>query len=227
MRLYTVEECKKWIERRADYNGMNQLYFTHPNEEKDWNDFKIPLVDMAKKTFTHDEMRIWWNVEKIRQGYEPLDKILNNFSIYICPYPNPGFQNAEVWNGKDIIFYARTTQIPSLMTDYITAHEIGHVVQDKLCSDYPEKQQWREYLRLRKAPYGLIKDAYLGWDEEKHEQIRGEKEDYFCLHGVKEWDERPTEWFAEDFRYFFGTYNSWELSIPEPTEEIKEFMLSL
>lgn len=51
-----------------------------------------------------------------------------------------------------------------------------------------------------------------------------EKEKY------KEWDMRPMEWFAEDFRYLFGPEEGnkyWGLPIKPPDKKIRDFFLSL
>jgi hypothetical protein len=140
----------------------------------------------------------------------------------MCPKPSADTANACACDHY-ICYFARSTQIPYCMTDYITGHELGHVIQYKLCSEHRrENDKFREYLRLRNATKFTDEDnsrefSYYGGHEEKEKH-----------HGT--WDTDPAEWFAEDFRYLFGVDTGepyWGMPIDPPDEKIKEFMLSL
>jgi hypothetical protein len=229
MKIYTPEKCKEWIKYKPDYDGINRLQFSPIEDGKDYPLFNVNLVDFNRKQFIHNPERIQNIINNLCERFPQLNKILDNVSIYFCPYPAMSYPNAEVWNDKHLVLYSRTTQIPSCMTEYIIPHEFGHIVQGALCDDRRDNDSWREYLRLRNAPFGLNKDVYIRYDEETEKSIYGDKEDYLCLYNSpKDWDLKPTEWFAEDFRHFFGNINSWELTtIPEPDEKVREFILSL
>jgi hypothetical protein len=77
----------------------------------------------------------------------------------------------------------------------------------------------------------------VDWDDEKGRGIYEDKEDFLYVSGTQEqknkyrdWDNDPQEWFAEDFRWFFGIDQGdkyWGMPIPKPDNRIKEFMLSL
>jgi hypothetical protein len=75
---------------------------------------------------------------------------------------------------------------------------------------------------------------YIDYDDVKKEDIYEDKEDFLWLNGNEkekktEWDTSPYEWFAEDFRYFFGVDKTkfWHMPISLPDDKIKEFILSL
>lgn len=232
MKLYAPEECMQWVERKSYYENHINNFIFQPKNEKNQNILTVVLADMCGKMFHHNIKKIEVMINEMCNKYPQLDKILDEINIYMCPYPSIGFQNAEVWNNNSIIFYPRTTQIPSLMTNYIVVHEFGHVIQGYLCKDRGKNsEKWREYLKLRNAPYGVNENIYLYYDEEKQKSIYGDKEDYFCLHSsVPNWDDKPTEWFAEDFRYYINIDGNqqWELTtIDKPREEIFNFIEGL
>lgn len=241
MKIYTPEECERWIKHKTIYGSpFIQCIFTPYYKEND-NELLIGdilVADMERKSFNHNINRIKNNVNKICKNYPKLNELLDNINIYICPKPAMNFCNAEVWGDKNIIFYARTTQIPNCMTDYIIAHEFGHIVQKLLCkeSHYINRgNKFREYLKIRNCPKDIFKDQWVKYDKVSDKDFYEDIEDYICLHSdhkdySNDWDKLVTEWFAEDFRYFFGVDTGepyWGLPIPEPNEEIKEFMLNL
>lgn len=236
MKIYTSEECEKWIQYKSYYPlPYKTLTFKPLDEEGNHLGIDILVADLLGKTFVHNQNRIKKDIEKLLNNYPQLEKILEKMLIFLCPKPEIGFSNAMCWGDK-IVYWARTTQIPFCMTDYITAHELGHSIESKFCSRYEhhEGSLWREYLTLRNAPKDICK-VYVRWDKEKEESIYEDREDFICLHGTQKqrdtsWELNPTEWFAEDFRYLFGvdtgeTY--WGLPIDLPNNKIKEFMMKL
>jgi|GEM_PF-7035924 len=248
MKIYTVEECQEFI-TEDKYLPFYQKKFY--KEGKSWNIYLANISD-HRHCYHHNIDRVKWNIEKLQEKYPPINKILEiekdedeyrnkRLELYFCPLPNLGFQNAEVWNGnRDIVFYARCTQIPRSMTDYVTIHELGHIIQYYYACDHREDtSKWREYLKLRNAPRDIC-TIYDHWDEDKKIEVYREEEDFVCMNskmGNHEkyphyWHERPIEHFAEDFRYFFNNINDdyWgleEYGIPKPDEKIKELMLNL
>jgi len=190
------------------------------------------VADIASKCFQHDKDRVIQNINSIEANYPNLKPILENFKILMCPKPSADTANACA-NDNCVCYFARSTQIPWCMTDYITAHELGHIVQYKLCDK--RKGSFRRYLELRNAEKGICE--FDKWDDGLEKWIDVKEEDFLYIHGTHDqkekymvWDMNPTEWFAEDFRWFFGVDKGekyWGLPIPKPDEKIKEFMLSL
>jgi hypothetical protein len=239
VRIHSMEECQKWIVHRA-YNPIFvkvPLFEVKPDEINNqyitWH-----VADIGGKSFQHSEERIINNISMLQNNYPKLKNILQKLHIFICPKPSGDTCNACA-NGDYIVYFARSTQIPTYMTDYITGHELGHCVQYKLCSRHGEADKFREYLKLRNAPEGMC-HIYKDWDEEKEENIYEDKIDFLYLNGTSEekdkfhgeWDTNPQEWFAEDFRYLFGCEEGYKdywghKSIDPPDDKIKEFFLSL
>jgi hypothetical protein len=134
----------------------------------------------------------------------------NDFNLFFCPKPAVDTANGCALNDY-ICLFARGTQIPYCMTDYITGHELGHVVQFNFCKTY--SVSFNKYMELR-----LPNSSFNERDKIRHNMSN------------LPWDEQPSEWFAEDFRYLFGVDKDkefWGLPIPKPNEQIKEFLLSL
>jgi hypothetical protein len=240
MRLHSMEECQKWITYRAYYPfGINMSMFDIKPDETNKYYLVWHVADIGGKNFQHDEVRITNNINKIIINYPQLQKIVDKLHIYICPKPSADTCNACA-NGDYICYFARSTQIPTYMTDYITGHELGHCVNFKLCSKHgDDNEKFRKYLELRNAPKGMC-HVYVKWDKEKDEDIYEDKEDFLYLNGTQEekrqyhgeWDANPLEWFAEDFRYLFGCEEGYRdywghKSINPPDEKIREFFLSL
>jgi hypothetical protein len=205
--------------------------------EPEINNYKIAqldVVDLAGKSFYHNEERTARNINLVAENYPKLKYLLEKLHIFFCPVPATDTANACA-SDDYICLYARGTQIPWCMTDYIVAHELGHVVQFNLCKTRGNK--FREYLELRKAEKGMCYDIYDYYDDKNKKNIYVDKEDFLYLNGnteeknkYKDWDTNPIEWFAEDFRYLFGIDQGdkfWGFNIPEPDEKIKEFILNL
>jgi hypothetical protein len=234
MIIHNVEECEKWINSREYYPFLTKVMLFEPKNEKrhflTWH-----VADIIGKSFQHDLDRIELNINTIANNYPQLQKLLETLHIFICPKPSANTSNACA-NDEFICYFARSTQIPWCMTDYITGHELGHVIEFALCSNRNKKSKFKEYLELRNAEKGMC-HVYIDWDEKKEENIYEDREDFLYLYGTqeekakyKEWDSNPQEWFAEDFRWFFGTDQGdkfWGHPIPRPDNRIKEFMLSL
>jgi len=229
MKLYCESDCEKWVGYKRPHSMGNRYLMFSPEIENE----AIPewqLADIGGKSFQHNEARIYFNINKILETYPKLKSILNSLNVLLCPKPFADISNSFAC-GNSICYSAKSTQIPFCMTDYITPHEIGHVVQYNLCKE--RNDCFREYLKLRNLELGLCKlDIY-----DSDDKITTEfKEDFLYCNGSYnqkkkywDWDMRPTEWFAEDFRYLFG-YNQgdyWGLSIDKPNANIKDFMLAL
>jgi hypothetical protein len=192
------------------------------------------VIDLASKLFYHDEQRIARNINMVADNYPQLKPILNSLHVFFCPVPAADTANACA-SDDYICFYARGTQIPWCMTDYIVPHELGHVIQFNLCKTRDKK--FKEYLELRKAEKGMCYGIYDHYDEATGKNIYVDREDFLFLHGdyeqkkkYSDWDMSPNEWFAEDFRYLFGIDQGdkfWGLPIPEPDDRVRDFMLSL
>jgi sarcosine oxidase delta subunit len=236
MKFYSVEESEKWL-RYGPMHGSGLNYFIFDPFSPEGKSLLMATIvsDVARKCFYHSEERIKRAILQMVTNYPQFFRIYRNLKIYMCPRPSATIENATCFYPDRLIFWARSTQIPTFMTDYIVGHEIGHVVQDAFCNTRKHEVKWREYLELRKAPKGICK-VYVRWDEEKKESIYEDREDFFCINGdyhtqrPRDWDEKPDEWFAEDFRYLFGVDKGepfWGLPVPPPDEEIKQFFLSL
>jgi hypothetical protein len=240
MKIYTMEECMQWLEyRQVYYQVGKQLFFIpkYKNEKGNMIEAAIDLViDCDRKSFGHNVKQIEEGVAQLCKNYPKLENIIaGEFPIFLAPKFPAGGTNGYA-NQSCVCLWAKPTQIPPAMTDYIVGHEFGHVVQftyfDKYGSD--EKQAiMREYLTLRNAPRGMC-HIYEGYDKETDTQIYEDREDFLWWEGTNEekkteWDTSPYEWFAEDFRYFFGIdkVNFWIHPIPPPDERIKDFILSL
>jgi hypothetical protein len=234
MILHTQEECEQWIEYRTHSPLLTKSLFFIPNVGKGnmlfWN-----VADIGSKCFQHNQHRILQNIEQIEKNYPKISPILENMHIFMCPRPSADTANACA-NEHQVTYFARSTQIPWCMTDYITAHELGHSIQGALCKNWrSERGKFVEYLTLRNAP---IIECEFDEEDEDGNDITVYRDDFAYISGTYEqkqqyhgtWDFSPLEWFAEDFRYLFGTDKGdkyWGLPIPKPNNKIKEFMLSL
>lgn len=235
MIIHNMEECKQWIVRKQWYPILEQVLLFEPKINK-YQYFDWHVVDICTKNFQHDMNRVMIDINKVLDNYPKLLEINDKIHIFMCPKPSVDTCNAIA--GRDYIcYFARSTQIIWALTDYITAHEFGHVVEDNFCYRRNNNSRFREYLSLRNAPTGLCNvwvDCDNGKDVNKYEI----KEDFIFLEGTQEekkkyhgdWDTNPAEWFAEDFRYLFGVDKGdiyWGLPIPPPDERIREFFMSL
>lgn len=230
MIIHTEQECEKWLNYRAYYPVLTKVLLFEP--EIDGNKISVNQVaDIGGKNFQHNVERIREDLDKICENFPKAKDIIKRLDIFLCPKPSADTANACA-NEDYICYYGRCTQIPWCMTDYITAHELGHVVQKRLCRDYYHTEKLKKYLELRNAPKADV-EVY---DDEKEETVI--KVDYVFIYGDSKqrqqyqgtWDTNPAEWFAEDFRYLFGTDKGdkfWGLPIAPPDDRIKEFMLSL
>lgn len=136
--------------------------------------------------------------------------------------------NATAYGPDTVVLWGKPSQIPRAMTFYVVPHEVGHCVWDAACSGEENPGTLREtYMRLRGYPRALVEVG----GRDKDEVVRGWIPDYRWdwKHGGRGdgWAERVNEWLAEDFRFFFGgPHNAvWDLPIPEPGDEVREFWL--
>lgn len=237
MIIHSFEECEQWVKYKNFYQSLTKsLAFEVRIDNGDKPDLyhQWHLADIGGKSFQHPEGRIVQKINQVAENYPQLKPIIENLHIFMCPKPSADTANACA-NDQFITYFARATQIPWCMTDYITGHELGHVIEYKLCY-HRNNDKFREYLELRNAEKGICR-VYDFYDNEKKESIYADKEDFLYLCGTTEqkekyygWDNNPQEWFAEDFRYFFGVDQGepyWGHPIPKPDERIKEFFLSL
>lgn len=234
MQLFTPEDCKKWVVDGTCYGSpFRQLLFKPLKENGKSLGITMILADLPRVLYAHNPDRVMRVYNELLQNYPPLQEVADKLQIYICPKPSLGFENGNCWT-DEIVLWARPTQIPDFMTDYITVHEIGHFVNNKFCPRRNSNELWRQYLELRKAPKGICK-IHMGYDEDKEKNVYEDQEDFLCLNGTQdernaEWRLSPAEWFAEDFRFLFGVDKGepyWGMPIDPPGNEIKEFMMSL
>lgn len=230
MKIHTEQECEKWLIQRAYYPILTKILLFEP--EIDGQKVLVNQVaDIGGKNFQHNIERIRLNLDKICENFPKAEEILKDLHIFLCPKPSADTANACAYKSY-ICYFGRCTQIPWCMTDYITAHELGHVIQKNLCHELSNKKKMREYLTLRNAKTAIC-EVY---DERREEYtfttsfvfLDGDSEQRRTYEGT--WDTYPAEWFAEDFRYLFGTDQGdkfWGLPIAPPDDRIKEFMLSL
>jgi len=235
MNIFSEKDCEKWVIRRTFFPVLTKVLLFEPqiNSQQilSWN-----LADIGGKNFQHDIVRIKSDLNMILfKNFPQAKDILNNLNIFICPKPSADTANAcagKYGNNPYICYFGRSTQIPWCMTDYITAHELGHVIQQAFCSEFRNEEKMREYLTLRNA---VMDDCEI-YDDEKERNII--KTDFVFINGNGKqrqqhegpWDLNPAEWFAEDFRFLFGIENGdkyWGLPIPKPNKKIRDFMMSL
>jgi hypothetical protein len=229
MQIHSIEECESWVYRRSWHNIGEKVLMFEPEIDK-WKVLTWNIVDINGKSFQHSVDRIENDIVQICENYPNIKPIVDNLHIFMCPKPSVDTSNACA-STQYICYFARSTQIPTYMTDYITGHELGHVVEYNLCSKR-KKNRFREYLELRKSPIGICQiyddDKEIYVDKEDFYYYNGNEEEKKKYHG--EWDTSPQEWFAEDFRYLFGADQRemyWGLPIAPPDETIKQFFLSL
>jgi hypothetical protein len=234
MILHSKDECEQWITYRG-YHGVLTKSMFFDVRFKDYDHYILwNVADILGKGFQHNEAKIVKNINQIIENYPPLKTIVENLHIFMCPKPSADTCNACA-NGEYIVYFARSTQIPNCMTDYITGHELGHSVQCTYCPSIKD-DAFMKYLELRKAQKGIC-SVRTGWDE-NDDGIYEDMETFYYVYGTQEekrkyhgdWDTSPLEWFAEDFRYLFGVDKGepyWGLPIDPPDEKIRDFMLSL
>lgn len=230
MIIHTMEECQQWIVSKKPYSLLTNAMFFEPYIEErmalTWH-----VADICGKSFQHNIERIKQNIEELSINFPKIVSILEGLHIFFSPKPSADTANACA-NNSMVCYFSRATQIPYCMTDYITVHELGHVVEQRLCGI----EKFREYLELRKAEKGMC-EIYDYYDEETEKTIYKNEIDFLCQKGTQEekakyydWDMSPAEWFAEDFRYLFGVDKGdkfWGFSIEPPDKKIREFFLSL
>lgn len=234
MKIYTPEECKEWIGYRPYYGFAENQYMFQPEINGLKRAFSADCLNLSGKLFHHSINLIESVIDHIKNTYPQSIEVFDEMNIYLVPVPHKSVCNAHMSGHEDMYLYPRSTQIPSFMTEYIVSHEVGHAIQAYYCPDRRNNDLWREYLTIRNAPKGIchISDRY---DNEKDEWIYEDIEDFYCLNGSaeqkpKNWDEKPIEWFAEDFRYImnYGWDQRWELTtIDKPSKAIYDFILGL
>jgi len=121
------------------------------------------------------------------------------------------------YNGRayptHVIYGARREEPTKESIGSLIVHELGHALcyrfVDANFRDKKYTEKFREYMKLRGVP--------SGWND----------------HMNTPWDKRPSELFAEDFRYLFGPDYAREEEflhyryVDPPGEEIRQFMLDL
>ncbi len=234
MKIYSEKECEQWVNRRTFYPVLTNTLLFEPKINNQhvlsWN-----LADIGGKNFQHDIERIKSNLEMIVFENRQLENLVDKLNIFMCPKPSADTANACAGRYSDnnyICYFGRSTQIPWCVTDYITAHELGHIIQKTFCDGCRNEEKLRTYLQLR----GAVMDDCQTYDDEKQRNVI--KQDFVFIHGNGKqrqqyegtWDTNPAEWFAEDFRYLFGVEQGdkyWGLPIPKPNKAVKDFMLNL
>lgn len=198
-----------------------------PGESKKY----ITKVDMAGGVFEYEGEKDFG----VYMGYYPIplelaQEVINDIKfplkwldipLFLLPFRlmvyDKGWTGLE-YNGRaypsHIVYGARKEKPTKESIGALIVHEIGHALCYKFVDpcyvDFRETPKFKEYRRLRGIPDH--------WTDKSHF-----------------WSRRPSEVWAEDFRYLFGPdyarqeeflhYGSVELD--PPGEEIGEFMLSL
>jgi len=191
----------------------------------------ITKVDMAGGVFEYEGEKDFG----VYTGYYPIplelaQEVINDIKfplkwlgipLFLLPFRlmvyDKGWTGLE-YNGRayptHIVYGARKEKPTKESIGALIVHEIGHALCYKFVDpcyvDFRETSKFEEYRRLRGIPDH--------WTDKSHF-----------------WSRRPSEVWAEDFRYLFGPdyarqeeflhYGSVELDPPK--EEIREFMLSL
>lgn len=228
MRIFTVEECTKMIERRLIYNHDKiQTCFVIKYEDRGYQRELVQIVDEIQDTYNYNPEHIYEAIEELR--WPDKEHLIENLNIYLAPYPVPGHSNGcyVYLDTHSIIIWSKGTPEPRHKQHYLFIHELGHAVEQIYATRISKHGAfYDEYLPLREWPREIIdvrtfKDSKL---------VIEQQEDW------KSWDEAnwvddPQQWFAEDFRYLYGGpqahQNSWSCSCPRPNEKIKEFFESL
>jgi hypothetical protein len=228
-----MKECEKWLFYKNFYDHPSKQYIFEPNHRIDGKPIHHRLVlDTDRKSFNHDVYRVMAIINTFKTlNTLNMKDIIESLDVYMCPKYD--LQNANACAYKNYItFFAKSTQIPTFMTDYVTVHELGHVFMFNKFSKHENKELLREYLRIRNAPRGLCK--VQEYNDSKNKWEEKEKEDFLYIGGDRleqnpSWDEDPYEWFAEDFRYLFGIDKEkyWGLPIPKPDDTVYNFINSL
>lgn len=243
MKIITMEEARAFVSREAFHPfPLDQLALV-VKDEKGHNKTWEPLAELRDVCYNHNPKQVAWAIEQVGQNCLAMKSIIEDTTFVLSPYPSLGFANATCYSSASrkypayIVFWARPTQIPSFMTDYIVSHELGHVFEAMFIrrAARPDKGDWDEYLELRHAPRKLC-SVYTGREDSEGDSIYEDIEDFIDVCGKAEdfkgrgWKDRPAEWFAEDWRAVYG-YNpqgvNWDLEIPPPDENIFTFMKSM
>jgi hypothetical protein len=137
------------------------------------------------------------------------ERIAMDTEVYVLPLPRSGILASSACNNR-IFLSPGVVEIDPSLVARTAAHELGHVFQ---CRFAPRESgtAWQEYLALRGIDDGAVyaEDAPRAF--------------------------RPTEIFAEDFRYLFGgdearsadgIENS-ELPLPDAVPGLEEYFLAL
>lgn len=214
-----VNEGFKYHERYYHSSKVPTLFYP---ESSNWKGYIDPVVDLQRKTYSHDLLYIKEAFEQCSYPYK--DKLFDYLDIYFTDYPHADHVNASA-DGKGIVFYGRGTQIPKGMSHYIAIHELGHVFdyrfvtcdKDKL-SEYYELRNWdTEYVTYRSRDDNdeLVEEEKLQWKDDSD----------------LPWQDKIIERFAEDFRYLFGgelaKQDYWGMLCDPPDDEIKDFMIEM
>lgn len=195
---HLTDECNLYVYRKStNSSGIQSLIF---DIEIGSNNLTVDLADIAGKCFQHDIQRVSRNYRMLQSTFPNGADIIDDIETFFCP--KPALDNRNACSIKNnIVYFAKSTQIPWSLTDYIVPHECGHVIQYYMCPILEDV--FAEYLKVRS-----INEKEINYDQ---------------------WDSSPQEWFAEDFRFLFGYEQDeyWGLGIDYPTPKVRDFMLSL
>jgi len=190
---------------------------------------KVKKVDNAGRYFTHEgivDYGVHSGVHPIplslaRQAIDDIDFPLGwmDIPLYLLPFRLMVFNRG--WTGlyyhgrayPSHIIYGARKEVPTMdsIGDLII-HEIGHALCYRYVDgdflNYKYTDKFKEYLELRNVPADFRDDHIV-------------------------WEKRPSELWAEDFRYLFGIgyarnepflhYNY----VDPPDERVRDFMLSV
>ena len=162
-------------------------------------------IDMISECYPHSKRNVIESFDLIT--WPDLDYVLDGLNLHLCKYPSSAHYNGcggavLLRDGPrgDIILFGRATPIPRHMTHYITAHELGHVVQEIYCRGIEDIDF---YLKIRHVK----STGNTTW--------------------VQDWKQLWAEDFRWLFSIDSAHQNSWSMAYPPPNENIRDFMMVL
>jgi hypothetical protein len=194
----------------ANYTSQldGKLYFTAPSGQS-WElitDINDPeIANKGDGSFHPFSSEVV--EEALAQVSYPYEKI--PFEVFILPYPRRGIVESSAAPGA-MFLSPGVLECSAELVHFTVVHELGHIVHRRFMPD-ENSELWQTYRELR----GIM--------------------DVSVYSATAIHKNRPTEIFAEDFRFLFGsalanysgTIENSNLSLPTQVAGLREFMISL